>query len=130
VEEIGIANAQVVCERAETWATDEGREGYDVVTARAVGRLATLAEIASPLLIEGGHLIAWKGKRDEEEEAEVARAVARTAVEPVEVRAVGPYAGSKHRHLHLLRKIGPTPNDLPRRPGMAKKKPFGSEQGV
>jgi 16S rRNA (guanine527-N7)-methyltransferase len=118
----------VVCERAESWSAEHGRESYDAVTARAVGRLATLAELASPLLREGGHLIVWKGRRDADEEAEVARALERTAVEPVEVRAVGPYAGSRHRHLHLLRKVGPTPQDLPRRPGMAKKKPFGSER--
>ena len=31
-----------------------GREAYDAVTARAVGRLSTLAELASPLLVDGG----------------------------------------------------------------------------
>ena len=39
---------------------------------------------------------------------------------------MGPYAGSRHRHLHVIRKRGPTPADLPRRPGMAKKRPFGA----
>ena len=47
-------------------------------------------------------------------------------MEPGEVRWVGPYAGSRNRHLHLLRKHGVTPDGLPRRPGMAKKRPFGS----
>lgn len=125
---MGLQRTQVISERAETWAAEHGRESYDAVTARAVGRLATLAELASPLLREGGHLIVWKGRRDLEEEQEAARAVERTAVEPIEVRAAGPYAGSRHRHLHLFRKVGPTPDDLPRRPGMAKKKPFGSER--
>ena len=122
-----LGSARVVCERAETWASGEGREAYDLVTARAVGRLATLAELASPLLEEGGHLVAWKGRRDPEEEEEAARAVPRTAVEPVEVLPVGPYAGSRHRHLHLLRKAGATPAGLPRKPGLAKKRPFGHE---
>jgi 16S rRNA (guanine527-N7)-methyltransferase len=127
VETAGASRARVICERAESWALDEGGEVYDAVTARAVGRLSTLAELASPLLREGGHLIAWKGRRDAEEEAEAARAAARTAMEPVAVRAVGPYAGSRHRHLHLMRKSGPTPPGLPRRPGIAKKRPFGAE---
>jgi 16S rRNA (guanine527-N7)-methyltransferase len=126
----GIANARVVSERAETWAgdgePDGGREAYDVVTARAVGRLATLAELASPLLRPGGLLVAWKGRRDPDEEAELRHAVDRVAMEPEEILAVGPFAGSRHRHLHTMRKSGPTPNDLPRRPGMAKKRPFGS----
>jgi 16S rRNA (guanine527-N7)-methyltransferase len=126
----GIENARVVCDRAETWAStpppDGGREAYDAVTARAVGRVATLAELASPLLRPGGILVAWKGRRDEAEEAELARAAERLAMEPLEVLAVGPFAGSRHRHLHTMRKSGATPDDLPRRPGMAKKRPFGS----
>jgi 16S rRNA (guanine527-N7)-methyltransferase len=129
IERAGIERARVVCERAETWAAapppSGGREAYDAVTARAVGRLATLAELASPLLREGGALVGWKGRRDPEEDAELSRAAERLAMEPVEILPVGPYAGSRHRHLHLLRKVGPTPNDLPRRPGMAKKRPFG-----
>lgn len=125
----GIANARAVNDRAEALAAGEGREAYDAVTARAVGRLATIAELASPLLGEGGALVCWKGRRDPEEEAEAARAASRLAVEPEEIRTVGPYAGSRHRHIHRLRKNGPTPEGLPRRPGMAKKRPFGSEPG-
>jgi 16S rRNA (guanine527-N7)-methyltransferase len=122
----GIDGARVVCERSESWAAGEGREAYDAVTARAVGRLSTLAELASPLLRDGGALVAWKGRRDPGEEAELERASERLAMEPVEVRWVGPYAGSRNRHLHLIRKSGPTPDDLPRRPGIAKKRPLGS----
>jgi hypothetical protein len=59
---------------------------------------------------------------------EALAAAERLAMEPTDVRAVRPYAGSRDRHIHLLRKNGPTPNGLPRRPGMAAKRPFGSEQ--
>ena len=93
-----------------------------------MGSLATLAELASPLLVEGGVLIAWKGARSLDEEAELLRAADRLAIEPIEVAPVSPYAGSRDRHIHLLRKNGPTPNELPRRPGLAAKRPFGSEQ--
>jgi 16S rRNA (guanine527-N7)-methyltransferase len=126
----GISNARVVCERAETWgaatAPAGGREAYEVVTARAVGRLATLAELASPLLVAGGALVAWKGRRDEDEEAELERASEALGMVAEGVEWVGPYAGSRNRHLHLLRKPGPTPEGLPRRPGMAKKRPLGA----
>jgi 16S rRNA (guanine527-N7)-methyltransferase len=129
IDRARIANARVVCERAETWAATPapggGREAYDAVTARAVGRLATLAELASPLLGDGGVLVAWKGRRDPDEEVELDRARDRLAMVPVEIRWVGPYAGSRHRHLHVIHKRGPTPAGLPRRPGMAKKRPFG-----
>lgn len=121
----GIANARVINARSEELAQGDGREAYAAVTARAVGRLSTLAELASPLLVEGGVLVAWKGKRDAEEEAQLANAAAALAMRPEEIRHVGPYAGSEHRHLHVLRKSGPTPPDLPRRPGIAKKRPRG-----
>jgi 16S rRNA (guanine527-N7)-methyltransferase len=130
IDSARIANARVICSRSEEWAADPppsgGREAYDLVAARAVGRLSTLAELASPLLRDGGALLAWKGRRDPEEEAELERASARLAMEADDVRWVGPYAGSRHRHLHLMRKRGATPPGLPRRPGMAKKRPFGS----
>ena len=73
-------------------------------------------------------LVAWKGARSPAEENELGRAAVRLAMEPVEIRAVRPYSKSRNRHIHLLRKNGPTPNGLPRRPGMAAKRPFGTEQ--
>ena len=129
IEAAGLENAEVIAARSEQWAAkappDGGREAYAVVTARAVGRLATLAELASPLLGDGGTLVAWKGRRDAAEEAELERAAPRLAMEPGEIRDVGARAGSKHRHLHVLHKVGPTPEELPRRAGIAKKRPFG-----
>ncbi len=125
VDAAGIANARVVNARSEELAEGEGREAYAAVTARAVGRLSTLAELAAPLLPDGGTLVAWKGKRDPEEEAQLAAAAEQLAMRPEEILHVGPYAGSEHRHLHVLHKVGPTPPDLPRRPGVAKKRPRG-----
>jgi len=121
----GIANARVLNLRSEELAAAEGREAYDAVTARAVGRLSTLAELASPLLKDGGLLVAWKGKRDPDEEMQLANAAAQLVMQPEQILAVGPYAGSEHRHLHVITKVGPTPEKLPRRPGMAKKRPYG-----
>jgi 16S rRNA (guanine527-N7)-methyltransferase len=130
IERSGLANARVICARAEAWAESTpprgGREAHEAVTARAVGRLSTVAELASPLLVEGGVLVAWKGRRRPDEELELARAAPRLAMDPVEVIRAGPYAGSANRHLHVIRKSGPTPEALPRRSGMAKKRPYGA----
>ena len=106
-------------------AAEGGARRYDAVTARAVGRLSTLAELASPLLAEGGALVAWKGRRDADEEAELERASARLAMGPVEISWVGPYAGSRHRHLHVMRKAGPTPERPPAAPGDGQEAPPG-----
>jgi 16S rRNA (guanine527-N7)-methyltransferase len=127
IQRMGLRNAEVVCKRSEDWAREGGREAYDVVTARAVGRLSTLAELASPLLRKGGVLVAWKGRRSSHEETELARAADRVAMETVEIRSVRPFPASRDRHIHLLRKNGPTPSALPRRAGMAAKRPFGIE---
>src|SRR5665811_1466608 len=124
-EAAGIPNATVLHARSEELASAEQRESYDAVTARAVGRLSTLAELASPLLKQGGVLVAWKGKRDPDEEKQLSRASEQLAMQPVQVLDVGARAGSKHRHLHVIRKVGITPVDLPRRSGMAKKRPCG-----
>ncbi len=125
IDEASIANAAVLNTRSEDLASADGREAYDIVTARAVGRLSTLAELASPLLKPNGVLVAWKGKRDEEEERQLANAAKALAMRPEQILDVGNRAGSQHRHLHVIRKSGPTPSNLPRKPGIAKKRPKG-----
>lgn len=128
-----LANARSVTTRAEDWARVPpplgGREAYDVVTARALAPLAVLAEYASPLLAEGGVLVAWKGARDEQEEHAAEASAGRLAMTVVEVRRVKPFEAARNRHLHLLRKAGPTPEGLPRRAGMARKRPPGGGGG-
>jgi 16S rRNA (guanine527-N7)-methyltransferase len=124
-EAAGIPNATALTARAEDVARGEGRETYDVVTARAVGRLSTLAELASPLLRPDGLLIAWKGKRDEDEEQQLSRASEALSMRPEAILDVGHRAGSEHRHLHIIRKSAPTPPNLPRKSGLAKKRPQG-----
>jgi 16S rRNA (guanine527-N7)-methyltransferase len=125
IDEAEIPNATVLNTRSEDWASADGREAYEAVTARAVGRLSTLAELASPLLKPNGVLIAWKGKRDEGEETQLDRASESLAMRPEQILDVGARAGSKHRHLHVIRKTGDAPANLPRRPGIAKKRPKG-----
>ncbi len=125
IEAAGIANASVLHTRSEERAAGAGRERYEAVSARAVGRLSTLAELASPLLKPNGVLVAWKGRRAEDEERQLARAAEALAMRPERILDVGNRAGSEHRHLHVIRKAGPTPGNLPRRPGIAKKRPLG-----
>jgi len=121
----GIPNASVLNARSEDLASGEGREAYEAVTARAVGRLSTLAELASPLLKPNGVLVAWKGRRDPGEEEQLENAAESLAMRAEQILDVGNRAGSQHRHLHVIRKTGPTPDNLPRNPGMAKKRPKG-----
>ncbi len=116
-----IGNAVAVARRAEEWPAGIG--AHDLVTARALAPLGVLAEYAAPLLREGGALVAWKGRREPQEEADAARAAALLGLELEQIVPVSPYQGADHRHLYLLRKVAPTPARFPRRPGMARKRP-------
>ena len=128
IERMELENAEVVAERAEAHSAAAGREAYDAVTARAVGipgdargaRLAAASGGGPPARLEGARAIPGRRRSSGER-------CLRLAMEPVEVRPVTPYPGSRDRHIHLLRKNGPTPNELPRRDGLAAKRPFGAE---
>lgn len=121
----GAGRARAVPVRAEQWAASEGREAYDTVTARAVAPLAVLCEYAAPLLRLGGVLVAWKGRRDAEEDEAAARAAPELGMELGRVMAVEPFPAAHSRHLHVVVKSAPTPERFPRRPGMASKRPLG-----
>ncbi|MCW2957830.1 MAG: methyltransferase GidB [Solirubrobacterales bacterium] len=122
IEGAAIPNALPVHARAEAWPIGIGR--HDLVTARALAPLTALVEYAAPLLSEGGHLVAWKGAREAAEEADGAAAAAATGMALVDVHRVPPRPGADQRHLHVFRKVGPTPPRYPRREGMARKRPI------
>jgi 16S rRNA (guanine527-N7)-methyltransferase len=119
-----LTNVEVVADRAESWSA--GRGTRDLVTARALAPLAVLSEYAAPLLREGGVLVAWKGRRDADEERDAIAAADQLGLAVEESRPVHPYRGAEHRHLHVIRKVAPTPDRFPRRPGMARKRPLGA----
>ena len=124
-----IDNARAVTTRAEDWAgrpaaLGGGALAYDAVTARAVAALPVLVEYAAPLLRDEGVLVAWKGARDPDEERRGGEAARQLGLEGAEPRRVEPFEGARDRHLHVYRKIAPTPERFPRRPGMAAKRPL------
>jgi len=124
IERLGLSNVRAIKVRSEEWAVAEGRDSYAVATARAVAPLAVLAELASPLLAEGGSLIAWKGARETEDEKALEGVGEKLGMGLDRVVSVRPFPESRERHLYVVRKTGPTPERLPRRPGMARKRPF------
>lgn len=123
-------NARPVCVRAEEWAAGEEAGKYELAVVRALAPLATLVEYASPLLREHGLLIAWKGARDPAEESHGAAAADALGMAPAVVESVKPFATARNRHLHVFEKVAPTPEGVPRRPGAARKRPFGGESSV
>ncbi len=125
-----VENARSVVARAEEWARlavslGGGREAYDAVTARAVASLPVLVEYAAPLLRPSGVLVAWKGARDAGEEGLGKEAADEVGMALEDVLPVSPFPGARDHHLHVYRKVAPTPERFPRRAGMAAKRPLG-----
>jgi 16S rRNA (guanine527-N7)-methyltransferase len=123
----GLTNVTVAAARVEELAV--GRGAFDLVTARALAPLPVVAEYAAPLLRLGGVALAWRGRRDPEDEAAAARAVPQLGLALGPAIPVTPYPGASHRHLQPLMKVAETPVRFPRRPGMARKRPLGADSG-
>jgi len=126
VGEAAVANATVVCARAEEWAA--GRERHDVATVRALASQPVVLEYAAPLLRLEGVLVDWRGRRDRREEAEAARAGELLGLEPRAVVEVVPYPQAEYLHLHVWVKRVATPARFPRRAGIARKRPLGAKR--
>jgi 16S rRNA (guanine527-N7)-methyltransferase len=112
--------------RAEELAHDPThRERWDAVTARAVGPLDELVELALPLLRVGGRLIAWKragptAQADDARGLTAEIAAAEALLEslgggPVEIRDPGLRSLPGHV-LVVVSKTSPTGNGFPRDP--------------
>ncbi len=97
---------------------------FSLVTARALSSLASLLELASPLLAKGGRLVCYK-THSKSEELEHAREIARKlGMEFVSSRGFTLSDGETSRAIIVFRKRCNPSMKLPRRVGMAQKKPF------
>jgi len=114
-------NVRVVADRSEKLASDEGA-AWPLATARALGPLPATLELAAPLLAMGGTVVVWRADVAPEEERRGARAASILGLQPAGVTAVRPFREAR-RHLHEFRKVAPTPERFPRRPGRAASRP-------
>jgi len=125
----GLAGrAGVVCARSERFGASgqQGREAFAVVLARAVAPLPTLLELAAPLLAVGGVLLASKtGKAlaAEGPGGDVAAQQCGLAARPPVPLPRSPLDDAV---CAVFEKVGPTPGRLPRREGVAAKRPLGA----
>jgi 16S rRNA (guanine527-N7)-methyltransferase len=105
-------------QRAEELAASEERESWDVVTCRAVGSLAEVAELGLPLARVGGIVLAWKrdhGTDSLNREIRDARRLIREAggTDPEMLGLPDPTLLPGHR-LVVMAKAQPTPRWMPR----------------
>jgi 16S rRNA (guanine527-N7)-methyltransferase len=129
VQALGLAQVEVVAERAEVLGRDPAhRATYGVITARACAPLPVLVEYALPLLAQGGTLVAWKGPiADDELRAGAGAAEACGGGTPT-VHPSGFAELGDHRFV-VVAKVAPTPERYPRRPGQPSRSPLGGGIG-
>jgi 16S rRNA (guanine527-N7)-methyltransferase len=93
------------------------------VTARAVGALADLVELAFPLLLVGGSLIAWKRGDLDEEVTHARRALVALGGGSIELRDTALRGLDDHR-LVVVTKRRRTPVEFPRDPALRRRRPW------
>jgi 16S rRNA (guanine527-N7)-methyltransferase len=112
----------VVNVRAEEAGRDPHyRERFASASARAVAAAPTVLELTMPLLGLGGVALLQRGRIEEHERralGDAALMLGGTVEEDVVL------AGSRERHIVLVRKQAVTPARFPRRAGMARKHPL------
>lgn len=110
--------------RAESLAGDpRHRERWPAVTARAVGALAELVELAFPLLRPGGCLVAWKRGAIDRELAIGGRAVDALGGGRIDVQEIRAGGLEGHR-LVIATKARRTPAGYPRDPAERRRRPW------
>ncbi len=102
------------------------REQFDVCTARAVAALPVLAELCLPFVRLGGTFIAMKAAKGAAELQEAARGIKRLGGEVIASHTVLLHgeAGDEARILVEIKKVRPTPAELPRPYAKICKKPL------
>ena len=122
VNQLGLKDVEIVCERAEDYVKVH-REIFDTVTARAVASLNVLAELCIPLLKIGGTFLVMKGSRALEEAAEAEHAIQVLGCQKKAVHTEQLHDGSGRINLTYA-KVRHTPAEYPRAYGKIKKKPL------
>lgn len=114
------SNVAVHMNRAESAGAPGAplRELFDLATARALGPLRILLELAAPLVKVGGHILAIKGEKADEEIHEAKRALHALHCGVVDVH------DTPTGRIVVIEKRARTPGKYPRSPGEPKRNPL------
>ncbi|WNF37151.1 16S rRNA (guanine(527)-N(7))-methyltransferase RsmG [Bacillaceae bacterium IKA-2] len=125
VSTLELKNVSLFHDRAETFAKNkQHREKYDLVIARAVARMAVLAELCLPLAKVGGIFLAMKGPEVVNEIVDGKTAITTLGGEVVRNENLQLPFEKSQRHFIFIEKRKKTPNLYPRKPGTPNKQPL------
>lgn len=124
-KELNLENIECIHARAEELAVNLNyREKCDIVTSRAVARLAILLEYMLPFVKVGGTCICMKGANIEEELEEAKKAIEVLGGELEVVEKFYLPDTDMERNIIVIKKVKNTPNKYPRKAGMPSKQPI------
>lgn len=122
---LGLTEVELIHGRAEEVARKKGyRDSFDVVTARAVARMAVLNEFCLPFVKVGGQFAAMKGSDPSDEVKEAGRSLKELKGSLSKVHSFSLPVEESDRHIVVIDKKGATPAKYPRKPGTASKLPL------
>lgn len=102
----------------------EYKEKFAVLTARALSKLVSLIELASPLLKKSGRLVCYKAQLSSEELEEALAVQDLVGMKMISQREICLSDGETTRTIVVFEKIGKSRIKLPRRIGLAQKQPL------
>ncbi|WDH82702.1 16S rRNA (guanine(527)-N(7))-methyltransferase RsmG [Paenibacillus urinalis] len=125
VDTLGLTNVELIHGRAEELGRRTGyRDHYDLVTARAVARLAVLNEFCLPFVRKEGIFAAMKGSDPTEELQDAQFSLKELKAKVIDTHAFQLPVEESARHIIVIGKTSSTPKKYPRKPGMPLKMPL------
>lgn len=125
IERLALQEIKAIHGRAEELGhKQEYREQFDLVTARAVAKLAVLLELTLPFVKVGGIVVAMKGSELKEEIAESKKALDILGGKLEAVHHLQLPKGGDERNLVVVKKVQRTPKNYPRNPGVPSRRPI------
>jgi 16S rRNA (guanine527-N7)-methyltransferase len=125
VSKLGLEDIEVIKTRAEDIGQDKKhRESYDVAVARAVANLNILSEYLLPLVKIGGMVLAQKGETAHAESQSAEKAIKLLGGKLKQMIPVQLPNVADERFLVLIDKVHATPENYPRKAGIAAKSPL------
>ena len=122
-DDLGFGDVDCVHARAEEFAA-EHREGFDIVTSRAVANLRMLSELCLPLVKVGGFFLSMKSVDSDAELEDAQQAIAILGGRVTDVKDyVIPGTEVTHRVI-FVQKLKETPKKYPRAFAKIKKSPL------
>ena len=125
IQRLELKGVEIVVGRAEDISHQPGyQQQFDLVLSRAVAGLTTLVELTLPFCAVGGRFIAQKKGDIEEEVRQAQRAISILGGRLADVKGIGMPEFADERWLVVIDKVGDTPPQYPRRPGIPAKRPL------